>query len=163
MPSEHGGQLELEAELVRDPVTVTSWSECTNGLLIADGAIHPLRDVSARAAAGGRPALLRATASVGALIQVVKAKQKAGLVACGQKNWLDAHARRNLFALLQEFKVIADRSGTWDPSLRQEATPASTAQATPASTPETTPLTDNATPDPSAEGTESAADAVAPP
>lgn len=127
-PSENGGRLELYAELVRDPVTVASWSECMDGQLVADDASYPLQDVSVRAADGGKPTTLRATAKVGVLIRVVKAKQKAAIVACGQQNWLDQPARRTLFALLQEFKGIAERSGTWDPSLE----PAATAAAAPA-------------------------------
>jgi hypothetical protein len=130
MPTEAGGRLELEAELVRDPVTIASWSECTNGLLVADDAAYPLHDMSVRASGDSKPTTLRATASVGALTRVVKAKQKAGIVACGQKTWLDGAARRTLFALLQEFKVIADRSGTWDPSLKQDADPAPAPDAT---------------------------------
>lgn len=130
MPSEAGGRLELEAELVREPVTVSSWSECKEGLLAADGAAYPLQDVSVRPAAGGEPTTLRGTASVGALIRVVKAKEKAALVACGQKNWLDEPARRTLLGLLQEFKAVADRSGTWDPSLEPAATPAPASEVT---------------------------------
>lgn len=65
-------------------------SECTQGLLVADDTSYRLQDVSVRAAGGGKPTTLRASASVGALIRVVKAKQKAAIVACGQQNWLEA-------------------------------------------------------------------------
>lgn len=120
-PTEDGSRIELLVKLVREPVTVSSWAECTEGVVVADDVQYALRDVSVQASTDGRPPTLSATARVGELIRLVKSKQRSGVTVCGQKNWLDKRARVTLFALLKEFEPLAVKHGTWDPSLEHDS------------------------------------------
>lgn len=72
-------------------------------------------------------ATLTGTLRVGELIHIAKAQRDSAIVVCGQRSVLGEPGRRVLLAFLQDFKRLALKSGTWDPSLPQDSTPSSDA------------------------------------
>lgn len=62
---------------------------------------------------------------VGELIHVAKAQRESAIVVCGQRSVIEPSGRRVLLTFLQDFKRMALKAGTWDPSLPNDETPSS--------------------------------------
>lgn len=103
----------------------------SEGKVFADQDVFPIDDIQVRAAGYGAEPTVTGRARVGIWIHVAKAESRSEIVLCGQPNVVNDEGRRALLTFLKEFKRVALRNGTWDPSLPGEsaaATDATTAQ-----------------------------------